>query len=524
MKPETEKLLHQCRVALLHYSNEQLDALFVSWFERMVGEEYMDEALDDLCLLLDYGIRSLHSHILYATYTAWWEVEGSADLDGEFVCLDVAALQHHLITMSIKQFALVAELAYQVCALDAGVEDQPCPPTGQEWLHALAVWLGNGAREPFHSQIWRKELQATPPVPQRQLTRKQHRAQQRKLEQELVEQAWQCSYLLLGPNVSNQVLILVQSRCKKNCRPYISVQHMGAQFASIRIDLCTIRRAFEAEGKLSSDAPEPTFMASDELLQRLMLFSAQYSVRSETAHQEVFALSPRGDVFELKQVLQADIPRAVQGFMALWPEILLHYEAQLEASRIAHQVRQRELEEARRPAWIKAITRLSTQGQEAACPDLDQRVILPEEWATLLSKDQLGAFLTFLKLPASSREIKANLVQHLLTRLEMDKTARAQFFEVFAFELAVPPWELETLLGCTTTERKCWTEEKKLPVLGYGSFRKVGSNHAYAVYDRRVILTLTSSDIELWRSEHQALVRERRKAAAHAAAAGRKAK
>src|SRR5216684_3235650 len=91
MKPETEKLLHQCRVMLLHYSNEQLNTLFMSWFERMVGEESIDEVLDDLCLLLGYGVRSAHSHILYATYTAWWEVEGSADLDGEFECLGVAA-------------------------------------------------------------------------------------------------------------------------------------------------------------------------------------------------------------------------------------------------------------------------------------------------------------------------------------------------------------------------------------------------------------------------------------------------
>ncbi len=210
--------------------------------------------------------------------------------------------------------------------------------------------------------------------------------------------------------------------------------------------------------------------------------------------------------------------------MALWPDILAHYEAQLEASRVAYLARQRELEEERKPAWTKALARLSAQGQEATYPELDERVVLPAEWAILLSKEQLGAFLTFLKLPTSSREMKANLVQHLLTRLETDKVAKAQFFEVFAFELAVPPWELETLLGCTTTERKRWTEEKKLPVLGYDSFRKAGSDRAYAVYDRRVILTLTRIDIEFWRSEHQVLVRERRKAAAQAAAASRKTK
>jgi hypothetical protein len=524
MKPETEQLLHQCLVILLQYTNEQISSLFVSWFERLVGEEYMDEALDDLCLLLGYRVRSAHSHILYATYTAWWEVEGYADADGEFVCLDVATLQQHLIAMPIKQFALVTELAYQVCILDAKMEGEPCPPTGQEWLRILALWLGNGAREPFHSQIWQKGSLSTPPFPQPQLTRKQIRAKQRKLENELVEQAWKCGYLLLGPDVSNQVLILVQSRCKKNRRPYISVQKTGSQFATIHIELCTIRRAFEAEGKLFCGAPEPTFTPTDEIRDRLTSFSAQYSTRPEMAHQEAFVLSSRGDVLKLKRVLQVDVPRAVQDFMALWPEILTQYEAQLEASRIVYLAQQRELEEARKPAWIKAMARLSTQGQQATCPDLAETIVLPEEWATLLSKEQLGAFLTFLKLPASSREIKANLVQHLSTRMETDKTAKALLFEVFAFELAVPPWELEKLLGCTTTERKRWTEEEKLPVLGYGSFRKAGSDRAYPVYDRRVILTLTSSDVEVWRSEHQTIVRERRKAAAQAAAASRKAK
>jgi hypothetical protein len=33
MKPETEQLLHKCRTALLQQSNEQLNTLFVSWFE-----------------------------------------------------------------------------------------------------------------------------------------------------------------------------------------------------------------------------------------------------------------------------------------------------------------------------------------------------------------------------------------------------------------------------------------------------------------------------------------------------------
>jgi hypothetical protein len=131
MKPETERLLHQCRSALLQQSDEQLHTLFVSWFERLVGEESIEETLDDLCLLLGYGIRSVESQILYATSTAWWEVEGCADLDGEFECVEVSALQHRLIAMPIKQFALLADLAYYVCVLEAEVEGQPYPPTGQ---------------------------------------------------------------------------------------------------------------------------------------------------------------------------------------------------------------------------------------------------------------------------------------------------------------------------------------------------------------------------------------------------------
>ena len=520
MKPETEHLLHQCRSALLQQNNEQLHALFVSWFERLVGDESIEETLDDLCLLLGYGIRSVESQILYATYTAWWEVEGCTDLDGEFECVEASALQHRLIAMPIKQFALLADLAYHVCMLEAEVEGQPYPPIGQEWLRALAAWLSTGAREPFHNHCWRNETYPPSHAAKSQLTRKQRRAQQQKL----VEQAWQRGYLLLGPEVDVQVPTLVQSRCRKNRRPYISVQQKDEQFVSIRIDVLTVRRAFEREGKLCIGAPLPTFTLTDEIRQRLTRLAAQYSPGAQTARQEAYELSPQGDIFELKQVLQADVPGVVADFMALWPNILTQYEAQLETSRIAYIERQRELEEARKPRWIKALAALSAQEQGATYPQLDEKVVLPDEWATLLSKEQLGAFLAFLKLPASSREIKANLVQHLLTRLEADSVARAQFFEVFALELAVPPWELETLLGCTTTERKRWAEEEKLPVLGYGSFRKAGSDHAYPLYDRRVTLALTSSEIEAWRSEHQTRVRERRQAAAQAAAAWRKAR
>ena len=115
-------------------------------------------------------------------------------------------------------------------------------------------------------------------------------------------------------------------------------------------------------------------------------------------------------------------------------------------------------------------------------------------------------------------------MERLLERIQTDQTSKAQFFEVFVVELAVPPWELEELFACTSTERKRWVGEGKLSVLDYRSFRKAGSEKMYPVFDRRVILSLSREELEAWRAEHQARVHERRKAGAQAAAASRKAK
>ncbi len=44
----------------------------------------------------------------------------------------------------------------------------------------------------------------------------------------------------------------------------------------------------------------------------------------------------------------------------------------------------------------------------------------------------------------------------------------------------------------------------------------------HPVFDRRIILGLPRAEIDLWRAEYQALVKEHRKAGARAAAAKRK--
>jgi len=81
MKAETEALLYQCRTALLQRNGEELDTLLKGWFECMIGEEHIEEELDDLCILLNYRVRSAGAAIAYGTYTAWWEVEGYPTFD-----------------------------------------------------------------------------------------------------------------------------------------------------------------------------------------------------------------------------------------------------------------------------------------------------------------------------------------------------------------------------------------------------------------------------------------------------------
>jgi hypothetical protein len=542
MKPETERLLQECRAKLLQFDNEQLHSLFVSWLERMIGEDEMEETLDDLCLLLGYGVRSANSPQVYGTYTAWWEVEGYAVPDGEFVCLDMAALQQELITMPIRQFHLITELAFQVCVQDAEAESQPGPPIEQEFLRALAAWFESGALS--NSMPWNH--QQTPPsngssqhhgpavraftTASQPLTKKQRKVLQRQHDRVLIEQACQQGYLLIAQDTSHPVQDQVKSRCKQSQLPYIAARKLNSQLATLLIDLSPLRKTCLADRAHASSLPGFTLTLAKPLQERLKPLAERYSPRPETGTAMFTAY---GEALELPLVALTELPDCVQDFMALWPDIMTDYQAQLEAhwavyqaqlevSRLAAIERQREWEESRRPAWKRTITRLSAQ-EERDWPDLPEAVVLPEEWETLISKEGLAGFLSFLKQPVSSRDIKPRLLQQLSICLETQKNARALFFEVFAFDLALPPWELETRLGCSTSERRRWTEEEKLPVVGYGSFRKAGSDHAYPRYDRRVILTLTTADIERWRAEHKALLRERRRVASQAAATRRKA-
>ena len=495
MKAITEALLQQCRTALLQQSDERIAALLAQWFELMIGDEGMDEELDDLCLLLDYRVQSWGAQISYATYTSWWEVEGYLEpSEGTFLCADVVSLRQRLLDMSIKQFDLVVELAYQACSLVAEMEGEPHLPTGQALLHEMTTWLAGAVPESE-----RAERKALP----RAHTRVESREERRWREEERATQACQQGYLVVFPDTPSTVTDAFRHWCKEHAHPYIWIEARGQQQATLRAQTKTVA-AREVSAVLA------------RFQEQLPALAAPYIANAQArGYQACVTWISRRQV-ALDGMLAEDAEQAAREVAALWSSVMAE-----EKQRTAEQeaLRRAALE----PMWKRELKRWREQGQQPELPLLTEEMVLPAAWDALFTREQLSAFLAFLELPASSREPKAALVQRVQEQVESDRTARAQFFEVFKRELAVPPWECETLLECTPTERKRWAEEGKLPVLDQRSFRKAGSRMEYPVFDRRVILGLPGTELDLWRAEHQALVKEHRRAGARAAAARRKA-
>ena len=491
MTSETESLLYDCRAALLQHSDEQLAAQFACWFELLIDDESMEEVLDDLLLLLGYRVRSWGTKISYASYTAWWEVEGYlAPEGGVFDCADAASLRQHLLSIPIEQFGRVMELIYHVRLVAAQLHGESGLPRGHALLREFATWLKDVTSGPA-------SLQQRAQVHPYWVTKT--KAQRRMREREMVVQAGQRGYLIVYAGTAPRVKNTFRYDCKVNSRPYIYVEAKGPQIARVLVDTRTLD-SWSVWPQLS------------QLRERLEALAEPYLARSNACQHEAsfYWASRRMVVFD--NVLAEDAQQMAQDLVALCSDA--REEVRRQSSR-----RKKSLPMWPEPAWMKALEGVRAQGQD--CPPLPEAVILPDQLPSFLTRVQLSAFLAFLGLSARSREVKAALALRLLTRLETDQTARAQFFEVFARELAVLPGELETVLGCTSTERKRWTEEGKLPVLHYRGF---GNQRSYPVFDRRVIIEVSAADLEEWRTEHRARVQEHRRAGAQAAAATRRAK
>lgn len=495
MKAETQALLEECRTALLQQSNERIAALLSEWLEGMIGEADMDEELDDLCLLLNYRVQSWGAHTSYATYTSWWEVEGYLDPSaGTFSCTNVASLRQRLLDMPLKQFDLVVELAYQARARGAELEGKPPLPTGPALLREMAAWLANPPPASGH-----RERRALPraPVPL------ESQEERRQREREWATRACQQGYLVMSPNTPQSVIDAFRHWCKEHTHPYLWIKPYSPDQAMLF-----------AQTKTAGDHLGKGVL--ERFQEQLPALSAPYLIRAqERGYQARLTWLSRRQV-ALEGILREDMEQAAQEVAVLWTSLLSEERQRAEEQAAL-------LRAALEPMWKRELQQWREAGQPPELPLLPEEVVLPAEWEALFTRDQLAAFLAFLASPARPREPKALLAQQVEERLKTDPAARAQFFEVFRRELAVAPWELEALLECTPTERKRWTEEGKLPVLDRRSFRKTGYRGEYPVFDRRVILSLPRTERDRWRAEHQALVKEHRKAGARAAANRRRA-
>jgi hypothetical protein len=488
MKAETEALLQECRMALLRQSDERIAALLAQWFENMIGEEYLDEERDDLCLLLNYHVQSWGAQVSYATYTSWWEVEGYLEpSSGNFTCADRASLRQRLLDLPIKQFDILIEMAYQTRAALAELMGGSRLPTGWEGLREMSVWLERA--DPTSLDV---ELKMLPPT----YARFESKTQRLRREEARAAQASEQGYLVIAPDSSHVVADTYRNWCKKQKQPYILIEPGGQHLALLRIQTRT------------ADIREINAVLT-RFQEQLPALAAPSIARAQAQGNDATLVWISRWQVTLARILAADAQAVAQEIIALW-------------SGIVAEERQREIERealrqaARVPMWKRALTRLSEQDTQPELPSLAEEVVLPAEWEKLLTREHLSAFLAHLSLPSTTRDSKAILVQRILERLATEQSARALFFEIFKLELAVPPWELETLLPCTPTERKRWTDEERLPILELRSFHKAGSDKTYPVFDRRIILTLSHTELERWRAEHQAHLKERRSAAAAA--------
>lgn len=487
MKAETETLLQACRAGLLQQSNEHIATLLARCFEFMIGEDYLDEERDDLCLLLGYRVQSQGSQVSYTTYTSWWEVEGYLEPSaGTFTCADVASLRQRLLDMPIKQFDVIVEMAHRMRTFIAQTEGQRSLPGGWELLREMARWFASvdpaagcvGVRPSF-------SVQASAYF--------ESEAQRRRREQALVEQAVQQGYLVRSPDSSREVTEAFRRWCREHKQPYIMIEPHGSEQAIVHLQSKTA-------------GVHETHPLLPLLRDKLPTLAAPYLAHARAqGYAATLDWLSRQHV-ALQNILIEDVQAAARELVKLWSVLITKAQ-----QRAAEEQARREA--ARVPMWKRDIQRWKDLGTPLEVPILPAEVVLPATWPEQLTREHLAAFLNFLSMPATSRETKPVLVQRVQERLD-DASARALFFEIFKRELAVPPWELETLLACTPTERKRWTSEEKLPVLEQRDLHKHGRQLTYPVFDRRIILALTPADLERWRAEHQALLKERRRAAA----------
>ncbi len=126
----------------------------------------------------------------------------------------------------------------------------------------------------------------------------------------------------------------------------------------------------------------------------------------------------------------------------------------------------------------------------------------------MLSRKDL---LNFLGLSQSNRLKKEQLLAQVQCMVIAGESEVARLLDMFPRELAVNPKELEKTLCCSRVERQRWVKEGKIPILEYRTFHVASRDLCYAVHERRTVMDITPAEIQCWRDEYAAQVRDRRK-------------
>lgn len=93
-------------------------------------------------------------------------------------------------------------------------------------------------------------------------------------------------------------------------------------------------------------------------------------------------------------------------------------------------------------------------------------------------------------------------VDNALRKILFNDQVIDSFCTMFRYELAILPIELETLLGCSRSERLRWTKEKKIPIVYFKDVYKFGAHLMCPMFDCRIIgLQLSDKIIAAWRDE-----------------------
>ncbi|MEJ1517775.1 hypothetical protein R3O67_31850 [Bacillus cereus] len=138
-----------------------------------------------------------------------------------------------------------------------------------------------------------------------------------------------------------------------------------------------------------------------------------------------------------------------------------------------------------------------------------------------LTKDDLGEYLSLEK--KELRKLKKHeLVEKIMDNIKDNELLQRKLYKDFEITFSLYPSVVEEMLGITKTERNRWRDERKLKVVGKGSFRK-GSNYIeYDLFDVIQINSITPEMIESWREKHKEKVSESRKKGTQQAASTRK--